>query len=39
MGSGYVFDDFDLKFPRKIRNFRLNEKIEKNKIKVNVVNK
>ena len=38
-GSGYIFDEIDLKFPRKIRKIRLNEKIEKNNIKVNVVNK
>lgn len=39
MGSGFVFDDIDLKFPRKIRKIRLNEKIEKNNIKVFVINK
>ena len=37
--SGYIFDDIDLKFPKKIRKIRFNEKIEKNKININVINK
>ncbi|TFG24884.1 MAG: carbon-nitrogen hydrolase family protein [Promethearchaeota archaeon] len=37
--SGYIFDDIDLKFPKKIRKIRFNEKIEKNNIKINVINK
>ena len=32
--SGFVFDDVDLEFPRKLRKIRLNEKVEKSKIKV-----
>ncbi len=32
--SGFIFDDIDLDFPRKLRKIRLNEKIDKNKIKV-----
>jgi predicted amidohydrolase len=32
--SGFVFDDVDLDFPRKLRKIRLNEKVEKNNIKV-----
>jgi nitrilase len=30
--SGFIFDDIDLDFPRKLRKIRLNEKIDKNKI-------
>jgi predicted amidohydrolase len=30
--SGFIFDDIDLDFPRKLRSIRLNEKIDKNKI-------
>ena len=30
--SGFVFDDIDLDFPRKLRKIRLSEKIDKNKI-------
>ncbi|MFX1258460.1 MAG: carbon-nitrogen hydrolase family protein [Promethearchaeota archaeon] len=37
MGSGFVFDDIDLIFPRKLRRIRFNEKVEKSKIKVNVI--
>ncbi|MHA2179801.1 MAG: carbon-nitrogen hydrolase family protein [Promethearchaeota archaeon] len=32
--SGFIFDDIDLDFPRKLRKIRLNEKIDKNKITV-----
>ena len=32
--SGFVFDDIDLDFPKKLRKIRLNEKIDKSKIKV-----
>ncbi len=35
---GFVYDDIDLKFPRKLRKLRLNERVEKSKIKVNIVN-
>ena len=37
--SGYIFDDIDLKFPKKIRKIRFNEKIEKNNIKIKAINK
>ena len=37
--SGYIFDNIDLKFPRKIRKIRFNEKIKKTNIKINVINK
>ncbi|MHA2282318.1 MAG: carbon-nitrogen hydrolase family protein [Promethearchaeota archaeon] len=30
--SGFIFDDIDLDYPRKLRSIRLNEKIDKNKI-------
>ena len=30
--SGFIFDEIDLDFPRKLRKIRLNEKIDKNKI-------
>jgi predicted amidohydrolase len=30
--SGYIFDDIDLDFPRKLRKIRLSEKIDKNNI-------
>ena len=33
--SGYVFDDVDLEFPRKLRKIRLKEKVEKTKININ----
>ncbi|MFX1408760.1 MAG: carbon-nitrogen hydrolase family protein [Promethearchaeota archaeon] len=36
--NGYIFDDIDLDFPRKLRKIRLKEKIEKNKIIVKNVN-
>jgi len=32
--SGFVYDDIDLKFPRKLRKIRLKEKIDKNTISV-----
>jgi predicted amidohydrolase len=36
--SGFIFDDINLNFPRELRNIRLNEKIDKNKIKVKIIN-
>lgn len=36
--NGYIFDDIDLDFPKKLRKIRFKEKIEKNKIKVKNVN-
>lgn len=36
--SGLVFDDVDLEFPKKLRKIRLNEKVEKNNIKVKRIN-
>ncbi|MFX1392758.1 MAG: carbon-nitrogen hydrolase family protein [Promethearchaeota archaeon] len=36
--SGFVFDDIDLIYPRKLREIRLNEKIEKSKINVKIIN-
>ncbi|MFX1477260.1 MAG: carbon-nitrogen hydrolase family protein [Promethearchaeota archaeon] len=36
--SGYVFSDIDLRYPRKLREIRLGEKIDKNKIKVKFIN-
>jgi len=38
IGSGYVHDEIDLNFPKKIRKIRLNEKIEKSEIKVKIIN-
>jgi omega-amidase len=35
---GIVFDDIDLKFPKKLRKIRLNEKIEKTEIIVKRIN-
>lgn len=35
---GYLFDDIDLDYPRKLRKIRFKEKIEKNKIKVKKIN-
>ena len=35
--SGYIYSDIDLKYPKKIREIRLNEKIDKDKIIVNKV--
>ncbi|MEE9377222.1 MAG: carbon-nitrogen hydrolase family protein [Candidatus Lokiarchaeia archaeon] len=37
--SGFIFDDINLKFPRKLREIRLKEKIDKNNIKVKIINK
>ena len=37
--SGFIFDKMDLQFPRKLREIRFNEKIEKNNIKVKIINK
>ena len=37
-GSGFVFDDIDLIYPRKLREIRLNEKIEKSNINVKIIN-
>ncbi|MFW9878186.1 MAG: carbon-nitrogen hydrolase family protein [Candidatus Thorarchaeota archaeon] len=36
--SGFVFDDIDLSFPKKIRKIRLGEKVDKNKINVKIIN-
>lgn len=35
--SGYVFDDLDLNFPRKLREIRFKERIDKTKIKINII--
>ncbi len=35
--SGFVYDDIDLEFPRKLRKIRLNEKVDINKIEVNIL--
>jgi len=35
--SGFVYDDIDLLFPKKIRKIRLGEKIEKNNIKIEII--
>ncbi len=35
--SGYVYDNIDLFFPRKLRKFRLKEKIDKENIKISKV--
>lgn len=35
--SGYILDDIDLKYPRKLRKIRFREKIEKNRINVKKV--
>ena len=32
--SGFVYDDIDLKFPRKLRRIRLKEKVDENTISV-----
>ena len=34
IGSGYIYDDVDLLFPKKLRSIRLDEQINKSKIKV-----
>ena len=36
--SGFVFDIIDLDFPSKLRKIRLKEQIEKNRIKVKIIN-
>jgi len=36
--SGFIFDEVDLIFPKKLRKIRLKEKIEKNKINVKIIN-
>ena len=36
--SCFVFDEIDLEFPRKLREIRLKEKIDKNEIKVKINN-
>jgi len=38
IGSGFVFDDIDLNFPKKLRKIRFNEKVDKNIIKVKLIN-
>ncbi len=35
--EGYIFDNIDTDFPRKMRKIRLNEKIDMNSIQINVV--
>ena len=35
--SGFIFDEVDLIFPKKLRKIRLKEKIEKNKINVKII--
>ncbi len=37
--SGFISDNINLKFPRKLRNIRLKEKIDKDKIKVTKIEK
>ncbi|TFF98885.1 MAG: carbon-nitrogen hydrolase family protein [Promethearchaeota archaeon] len=36
--NGFVYDDIDLSFPRKLRNIRLNEKIDQSSINIKKVN-
>lgn len=36
--SGFIYDDIDLTFPTKLRKIRLGEKIDKNRIKVRIIN-
>lgn len=36
--SGFAFDDLDLTFPRKLREIRFKERIDKTKIKINIIN-
>ncbi len=36
--SGFIFDELDLKFPKKLREIRFSEKIDKTKIRINIVN-
>lgn len=35
--SGFIFDEIDLKFPKKLREIRFKEKIDKNRIKVKII--
>ncbi|MFX1308307.1 MAG: carbon-nitrogen hydrolase family protein [Promethearchaeota archaeon] len=35
--SGFIFDEIDLNFPRKLRKVRLKEKIDKSKIKIKII--
>lgn len=35
---GFLFDEVDLDFPKKLRQLRFKEKVEKNEIKVNKIN-
>ena len=37
--SGFVSDNIDLDFPKKLRKIRLKEKIDKNKIIIRIINK
>ncbi|MFX0104590.1 MAG: carbon-nitrogen hydrolase family protein, partial [Candidatus Hodarchaeota archaeon] len=37
--SGFIFDDIDLSFPRKLRKIRFKEKIDMDKIKVKIIHK
>jgi predicted amidohydrolase len=37
-GSGYVYDDINIRFPKKLRKIRLKEKVDKDKLKVNLMN-
>ena len=37
--NGFIFDKIDLNFPKKLREIRLNEKIDKKNIKVIKVDK
>jgi predicted amidohydrolase len=37
--SGFIYDNIDLSFPRKLREIRLKENIEKKDIKVKIINK
>jgi predicted amidohydrolase len=36
--SGFIFDNIDLTFPKKMRKIRLGEKVDKNKINVKIIN-
>jgi predicted amidohydrolase len=35
--NGFIFDDINLNFPRKLRKIRLKEKVDKTKIKIKIV--
>jgi predicted amidohydrolase len=37
--SGFISDDIDLSFPKKLREIRLGEKVDKNKISVKIINR